>query len=111
MEYRIIKAVNKPTSEPEVFTVYEIESEKYIFCPIRHKLFKVNSKPEEIVRQYWIYRLKEVYGYSFEQIAVEVSIRVGSTEAKKKADIVVYSDVSKKKEYLSKLKNQIEKMV
>lgn len=63
------------------------------FCPIRKKLYK--AKPEEKVRQWWIYRLKEVYGYSFSQMAVEVKVIVGSTEAKKRADIVVYMDDKK----------------
>ncbi len=44
------------------------------------------------MRQWWLFRLAEVYGYSFDQMAVEVPIIVGSSEAKKKADIVVYTN-------------------
>ncbi len=93
MEYTIIETAVKPTKSPDKFCVYKIDGEEYVFCPIRKKLYK--AKPEEKVRQWWIYRLKEVYGYSFSQMAVEVKVIVGSTEAKKRADIVVYMDDKK----------------
>ena len=94
MDYTRLTSAEKPSSAPEHFTVYEVGTEHFIFCPIRRKSYKVNDKPEEIVRQWWVYRLKELYGYDFGQIEVEVSVKVGSTEAKKKADIVVYGAVS-----------------
>lgn len=90
MEYSIVETKDKPTKASERFCVYKIDNEEYVFCPIRNKLYK--AKPEEKVRQWWIYRLKEVYGYNFSQISVEVKVIVGSTEAKKRADIVVYTD-------------------
>lgn len=93
MEYTVIETENKPTKAPETFCVFRWNADDYIFCPIRNRLYK--AKPEEKVRQWWIYRLKEVYGYSFSQISVEVKIVVGSTEAKKRADIVVYMDDKK----------------
>lgn len=95
MNYKIIEVSDRPQQAPQEFCVFEYKGDKYVFCPIRNKLINVNHKPEEIVRQYWLYRLKEVYGYSFEQMGVEVKVRVGSTEAKKKADIVVYMDESR----------------
>ncbi len=67
-----------------------------MFCPVRKKAYKVNGKPEEKVRQWWLYRLRDTYGYSFDQLSVEVPVVVGSSEAKKKADIVVYSDKLKR---------------
>lgn len=94
MEYKIEKVKEKPTKAPQDFCVYEYNNEKYIFCPIRNKLYK--AKPEEIVRQWWIFRLRDTYGYDFSQIDVEVKVIVGSTEAKKRADIVVYTDAKKK---------------
>lgn len=93
MEYSIIETNNLPSSVSEKFNVYVKEGEEYIFCPIRKEVYK--AKSEEKVRQWWIYRLKEVYGYSFDQIDVEVKVRVGSTEAKKRAYIVVYTDDKK----------------
>lgn len=96
MNYRIISTEEKPTQAPAQFTIYNVDGEEYIYCPIRKKVYKVTHAPEEKVRQWWIYRLKEVYQYNFDQMEVEVRVRVGSTEAKKKADIVVYQDNKKK---------------
>ncbi len=94
MEYSVVNVKEKPDKAPEKFCVYLINEEEYIFCPIRNRLYK--AKPEEKVRQWWIYRLKEVYGYSFSQIEVEVKVRVGSTEAKKEP-ILLYIRMKKRK--------------
>lgn len=95
MEFKTLKVLEKPNQAPSEFTIYVVDGDEFIFCPIRKKTFKVTNKPEEKVRQWWIYRLNELYQYSFDQISVEVSVKVGSTEAKKKADIVVYKDQKK----------------
>ena len=92
MQYKTVNAQEKPLSAPEEFTVFNVDGDLYIYCPIRNRSYKVNNKPEEIVRQWWLYRLKTIYNYDFSQIKVEVKVIVGSTEAKKKADIVVYTD-------------------
>ena len=92
MEFQCLKIEKKPTSAPNSFTVFEVGDDRYIFCPIRKRSYKVNNKPEEVVRQWWIYRLREIYKYDFSEMGVEVSVRVGSAEAKKKADIVIYHD-------------------
>ena len=97
MEYERLRVQEKPIDAPASFTIFEVGEDQYIFCPIRKRSYKINNKPEEIVRQWWIYRLKEIYKYSFSEMGVEVSVRVGSTEAKKKADIVVYHDNKKTK--------------
>src|SRR5690554_7904876 len=96
MIYERIAQEEKPAEAPSKFTIYAVGDDEFIFCPLRNKVYKVDGKPEEIVRQWWIYRLRDTYGYSFEQLSVEVSVKVGSTEAKKKADIVVYKDKSKR---------------
>jgi type I restriction enzyme M protein len=49
------------------------------------------SNPEEIVRQLWVYKLINSYGYKADEIELEKSIQFG-TEA---ADVVVYTDNSK----------------
>ena len=87
-----IRTSERPTTAPSEFTIFEVGGDEYIFCPVRERAYKVNSAPEEKVRQWWLYQLKEAYGYSFSQMDVEVRVTVGSTEAKKKADIVVYQD-------------------
>jgi type I restriction enzyme M protein len=91
MKFEYQHTRKKPSSAPSVPTIYLIETDEYMFCPIRKKAYKVNSKPEEKVRQYWLYRLRDQYGYPFKSMDVEVSILMGSTHAKKTADIVVYN--------------------
>jgi len=95
VNYEIISSDSKPKSAPEAFGVFDVDGDRYVFCPIRGRAYSVNNKPEEIVRQWWIYKLRDQYGYDFDQIDVEVSVTVGSTEGKKNADIVVYSDKKK----------------
>ncbi|QNH22249.1 N-6 DNA Methylase [Xanthomonas sp. GW] len=96
MHYETVLIKDKPSAAPAKFTIFLVGDERFVFCPIREKAYKVDSKPEEIVRQWWLYRLRDQYGYKFSQIGVEVSVRVGSAEAKKKADIVVYKDDTKR---------------
>lgn len=50
------------------------------------------AKPEEIVRQLYLYRLINRYGYPCERISVERGVYFGSSIGEKRADIVV-SDV------------------
>lgn len=96
LEIKETIVAEKPTAAPDKFVVFNVDGARYIFCPIREKAYKVDSKPEEIVRQWWLYRLKEIYSYEFNQMAVEVAVKVGASEAKKKADIVVYTAANKK---------------
>jgi type I restriction enzyme M protein len=95
MKIPVSDVSEKPTKAPPTFLVFRHGEDEYVFCLIRLKVFKVTNKPEEKVRQWWLYRLKEVYGYDFDQISVEVPVIVGSTEAKKAADIVVYTNNKK----------------
>jgi type I restriction enzyme M protein len=92
MQYRTVVADEKPNTAPTEFTVFQVGGDEYIFCPVRKRAYKVNSAPEEKVRQWWLYRLREVYNYEFDQIDVEVKVTVGAAEARKRADIVVYQD-------------------
>ena len=96
IEYQTVEVTDKPGSAPAKLTVYVIDGERHVFCPVRKKLYKIDGKPEELVRQWWLYRLQEVYKYDLAQLDVEVPVTVGSSEAKKKADIVVYKDRTKK---------------
>lgn len=48
------------------------------------------SNPEEIVRQLWVWKLINYYGYSPDQIRCEIPVQFGSKEATKFADIAVY---------------------
>lgn len=58
----------------------------YIKCLSRSK--DIIAKPEELVRQLWLYRLINHYGYPKERIAVEYPITFGR-DSSKRADIVV----------------------
>jgi type I restriction enzyme M protein len=69
-----------------------------IFCPVSNK--KKVAKPEEIVRQLMIDRLHYGLGYAHNQMAVEVPVKMGSTYASKKADIVVYRDATKQTHHI-----------
>ena len=50
------------------------------------------STPEEIVRQLWVYKLINTYGYKEDEIELEKSIQFGIEVNTKAADIVVYTD-------------------
>ncbi len=69
-----------------------------IFCPVSSK--NKLAKPEEIVRQLMIDRLHYGLGYAHNQMAVEVPVKMGSTYASKKADIVVYRDSTKQTHHI-----------
>ena len=47
------------------------------------------AKPEELVRQLYVYRLMNTYGYPAARIALEKGVYFGSTVAEKRADIVI----------------------
>ncbi|MDT4955760.1 MAG: type restriction enzyme protein [Acidobacteriota bacterium] len=68
-------------------TVREVRGKDAYFvrCLVRER--DVQVKPEEIVRQLYLYRLMNGYGYERKRIAVEFSVKFSS--ATKKADIVI----------------------
>ena len=70
-----IKPLCKFHSEKEEFQIY-VEGGK--------------SNPEEIVRQLWVWKLINYYGYSPDQIRCEIPVQFGRAEATKFADIAVY---------------------
>jgi type I restriction enzyme M protein len=53
------------------------------------------SAPEEIVRQLWVYRLIQQYGYKADEIDLEKSVQFGTEVGTKAADIIVYNDSTK----------------
>ncbi|MEH1098226.1 N-6 DNA methylase [Micromonospora sp. CPCC 205561] len=76
-------------SEDELATIRPIErsGKLYLECLASGKMRL--AKPEEVVRQLYINRLINVYGYPEDRIAVERAVYFGSTVHKKAADIVV----------------------
>lgn len=71
-----IKPLCKFHSEKEEFQIYVKDGK---------------SNPEEIVRQLWVYKLINYYGYKDEQIRCEIPVQFGSAVATKFADIAVYT--------------------
>jgi type I restriction enzyme M protein len=53
------------------------------------------SAPEEIVRQLWVYKLMQQYGYKVDEIDLEKSVQFGIEVGTKAADIIVYTDATK----------------
>ncbi|OGZ18737.1 MAG: hypothetical protein A2175_00410 [Candidatus Nealsonbacteria bacterium RBG_13_42_11] len=51
---------------------------------------KQTSKPEEIIRQLWLYKLNNFYKYPLDRIETEKSVHFGREIHAKAADIVVY---------------------
>ncbi len=83
----------------EVITIFEKEKGKfYVRCLKRDKdilVYDKNknlTKPEEIIRQLWLYTLIKKYKYPLERIEVEKSVHFGREIHAKKADIVIYKE-------------------
>jgi len=65
----------------------ERKGKPYIRCLVRKT--EVQAKGEEIIRQFWIYRLIHHYKYPIARLAVEYPITFGR-DTSKRADIVIY---------------------
>ncbi len=53
------------------------------------------ANPEEIIRQLWVYKLINYYGYDKSEIALEKPITFGTDTGTKFADIIVYTNNTK----------------
>lgn len=58
----------------------------YVSCLVRKK--EIQLKPEEAVRQLYLMKLNEEYGYSFDRMEIEYAVSFG--REKKRADIVIF---------------------
>ncbi len=72
--------------------IIEKDGKFYIKCLIKDK-YKP-AKPEEIVRQLWIYRLLNEYNYPKERIDVERVVYFGSRESGLADVVVLQEDLS-----------------
>ena len=100
----------------EVLDIFEKEKGKfYLKCLKREKdILVLNeeknlSKPEEIIRQLWIYKLTKNYGYPLERIDLEKDIRFGHEIHSKAADIIVYREDKETPLLIIETKNPSEK--
>ncbi len=81
----------------EILKITEEKRDKYYLKDLKsgkHRLVwdeeRQTGKPEEIVRQLWVYKLHEQYQYPLDRIDIEKSIHFGREIHAKAADIVVY---------------------
>ena len=65
----------------------EKNGKPYLKCQVRNK--EIQAKPEEIVRQLWIYRLLKHYKYPLSRLTVEYPVTFGR-DSSKRADIVIF---------------------
>lgn len=68
-------------------TLTEENDKQYLTCQVRNK--DILAKPEEIIRQLWIYRLLNEYKYPLSRLSVEYPITFGR-DSSKRADIVIF---------------------
>jgi len=81
------KALRITEEERGRFYVEDLKSKKKKFV---YDESKQSGKPEEIVRQLWLYKLNVHYKYPYERIDTEKSVRFGREIHAKAADIIVY---------------------
>jgi len=87
-----------PPAELGKLNISEDHDKFFIKCPVSDK--KKVAKPEEIIRQLTINKLIDDLHYPLKRLDVEVPIKMGSTYASKKADIVVYAEDNKETPYI-----------
>ena len=89
---------NKKTGKEEPKTIYKPKYEKgKIFAPLQNKYLE--AKPEEKVRQEFICRLINDYGYSLEQMAQEIQLTSSSRgTGRASADVVVWRTKEEKEQ-------------
>ncbi len=100
----------------QVLDIFEKEKGKfYIKCLKRNKdILLVNvekniTKPEEVIRQLWIHKLKNFYNYPLDRIDLEKDIKFGHEIHAKAADIIVYRKDKETPVIIIETKNPSEK--
>lgn len=73
--------------EPNRFYIKDLKSGNQKFV---YDKDKKTGKPEEIVRQLWLYKLHSHYLYPYDRIETEKSVHFGREVHAKAADIVIY---------------------
>lgn len=83
----IFSALNITEEEHGRYYLKDLKSGKSRFV---YDEKKESGKPEEIVRQLWLYKLNKYYGYPFDRMDTEKDIHFGREIHGKAVDIVVY---------------------
>ncbi|OGX26186.1 MAG: hypothetical protein A2Y03_06585 [Omnitrophica WOR_2 bacterium GWF2_38_59] len=83
----------------QVLSISEDKGKYFVNCLKRNKPIQIysdkKSAPEEIIRQLWLYKLLNYYGYPLDKIEVEKEIHFGTQVKEKAADIIVFQDDGK----------------
>lgn len=74
-------------NEPHRFSIKDLKDGSFKFV---YDEQKETGRPEEIIRQLWLHKLHNRYGYPFDRIELEKSVHFGREVHAKRADIVVY---------------------
>ena len=84
------------TNKKLIEIIYKDSTNKKIFSPLRNKYF--DALPEEIVRQEFICKLINEYGYNLEQMAEEVQLTTSSRgTGRASADLIIWKNEEDKK--------------
>lgn len=75
--------------EPRRYYVRDLKSKETKFVYDEQKNI---GRPEEIIRQLWLYKLNKIYGYPFDRIETEKSVYFGREVHAKRADIVILKE-------------------
>jgi len=75
--------------EPHRFYVKDLRTGSFKFV---YDEQKETGKPEEIIRQLWLYKLNKHYGYPFDRMETEKSVHFGREIHAKAEDIVLYKE-------------------
>lgn len=75
--------------EPHRYYVRDLKSRKPKFVYDKNR---DTGKPEELVRQLWLYKLNKIYGYPFDRLEPEKSVHFGREVHAKRADIVIFKE-------------------
>ncbi len=74
--------------EQTALKIHEKKGKPYLYDFVNNK--ERPAKPEEIVRQLFLYRLMNTYRYPASRISVEKGVQFGATIHEKRADIVIH---------------------
>lgn len=77
-----------PQDEIDAIELFDRKGKPYLTCACTLK--PRPAKPEEIVRQLYLRKLMDEYGYARERIALEKQVYFGSSVHEKAADIVIW---------------------
>lgn len=84
---------------PEILYITEQEPHRYYIRDLKSKEQKFvydeqknNGRPEEIIRQLWLYKLNKIYGYPFDRMETEKSVHFGREVHAKRADIALLKE-------------------